>query len=87
MILPSVFLTIPAMILARVDLPPPLGPVMTINLLSFTVRLRSRIISFFPSSESTLKEIEYIADKIQQLNIKYNEMISEENTKKPSKKK
>ena len=37
--------------------------------------------------ESTLKEIEYIADKIQQLNIKYNEMISEENTKKPSKKK
>ena len=37
--------------------------------------------------ESTLKEIEYIADKIQQLNIKYNEMISEENTKKHSKKK
>lgn len=37
--------------------------------------------------ESTLKEIEYIADKIQQLNIKYNEMISEESTKKPSKKK
>jgi hypothetical protein len=37
--------------------------------------------------ESTLKEIEYIADKIQQLNIKYNEMISDENTKKPSKKK
>ena len=37
--------------------------------------------------ESTLKEIEYIADKIQQLNIRYNEMITEENTKKPSKKK
>ena len=37
--------------------------------------------------ESTLREIEYIADKIQQLNIKYNEVINEGIAKKPSKKK
>jgi hypothetical protein len=31
--------------------------------------------------ESTLKEIEYIAEKIQMLNIKYNELIAEEREK------
>ena len=32
--------------------------------------------------ESTLKEIEYIAEKIQMLNIKYNELLSQERDKK-----
>ena len=31
--------------------------------------------------ESTLREIEYIAEKIQMLNIKYNELIAEEREK------
>ena len=34
--------------------------------------------------ESTLREIEYIAEKIQKLNIKYNELIAEERAKKNS---
>ena len=32
--------------------------------------------------ESTLKEIEYIAEKIQMLNIKYNELLAQEKDKK-----
>ena len=32
--------------------------------------------------EATLREIEYIAEKIQMLNIKYNEVIAEEREKK-----
>ena len=36
--------------------------------------------------ESTLREIEYIAEKIQMLNIKYNELIAEEKRQKALKK-
>ena len=43
--LPPVGFSIPAISLARVDFPPPLGPVMTTNLLSGIVKLTSRMIS------------------------------------------
>ena len=36
--------------------------------------------------ESTLKELEYIAEKIQQLNVEYKKYLAEEAKKKPSKK-
>ena len=50
---PEVGFSTPAISRARVDLPPPFGPVITISLLSGTVRLTSRMISLSdPSSET-----------------------------------
>ena len=37
--------------------------------------------------ESTLREIEYIADKIQKLNIKYSQLIAEQKAEEKSKNK
>lgn len=53
---PSVGARIPAMTLARVDLPPPLGPVMTTKRPSSTVRLTSLRISLLAPS-STCREM------------------------------
>ena len=55
-ILPEVGVTIPAIILASVDLPPPFGPVITTKLSSI-FKLMFLIISFSPPSESALKEM------------------------------
>ena len=46
-ICPSDGVSIPAIILARVDLPPPFGPVITINLPSSIVRLTFLSMSFY----------------------------------------
>ena len=56
-ILPPVFFSIPAIILARVDLPPPLGPVITMNLSSLIIWEISRIISTFLPSLSAVKDM------------------------------
>ena len=56
-ICPPVGMRTPAISLAMVDLPPPLGPVMTTNRPSGTEKLTSLSMSTWPASSSTSKRM------------------------------